>query len=304
VVVGEPGLGDGEPTGLLEEIIKYAPAGVAKPGRDNVADHGPDPGGGKVGEPHAIGLTGNISHEAVADGEIDLGVGRADRMERAVERLADYNALAMDEGPVAVAIARLPVLLGRMARSDPEVGLTLVEARSNLRGRVLGTLEALGYAANFLDPALAGAKLIEPVALVHTFGGEGRASADSADDQRGGRDEAQGVLRGTACDDSPAEVGIGIGIHPTGEGVHAVDGLGTELGGASNPANMQGVEGSERRLYRREITLEGQDLGPMGLNESRDHFVPARCGQGLAGDEDSVSIGPKRSCWEEGGRQE
>jgi hypothetical protein len=67
---------------------------------------------------------------------------------------------------------------------------------------------------------------------------------------------------------------------------------------------MQRVEGSERRLYRREITLEGQDLGPMGLNESRDHFVPARCGQGLAGDEDSVSIGPKRSCWEEGGRQE
>ena len=67
-MVGQPGLGDAEPSGLLEVIVEHAPAGVAEPGGHDIADHRPHAGGGHVGEGHAVGLARHVAHEAVADG--------------------------------------------------------------------------------------------------------------------------------------------------------------------------------------------------------------------------------------------
>ena len=79
LLVGEESLGQGEPARLLDEIVEHAPAAIAVPCRHRVADHLADTCAVEEGQGHGVRSV-DVSHQAVADRQVDLGVLGSDRV--------------------------------------------------------------------------------------------------------------------------------------------------------------------------------------------------------------------------------
>ncbi len=74
LVVAEEGFGEGEATGLVHEVVADAPAAVAEPGENGIAYHLIDTTGTHETERHRL-RTVDMPHEAVAQGQVHLGIG-------------------------------------------------------------------------------------------------------------------------------------------------------------------------------------------------------------------------------------
>ncbi len=109
VVICEEGLGERVAAGLFHEVVEDPPAHVSVPGGLDVAGHLADAGAVHPGGCHTIGLV-DMAHEAVADGEVDLGVGGLDGMLVALSIESVELSLIVFEVAVFVAEADLPVV--------------------------------------------------------------------------------------------------------------------------------------------------------------------------------------------------
>ena len=74
VLVGEERLGQRVAAGLFDEVIEHAPAHVTEPGRLRIAEHLLHPHIVHPGQGYGVGSI-DVAHEAVADRQIDLGIG-------------------------------------------------------------------------------------------------------------------------------------------------------------------------------------------------------------------------------------
>ena len=305
-MISLPGLVEIEASGLLQEIIEDPPAGVPEPGGLDIADHLPDAPGGHPGQGHAV-AAGDIANEAIADGQVDLGVGRGQRVHRAIERLAEDHAVLVAEGAVAVAVARLPIVLGGMTRGDEKVGTAFVQLGDDGGGGILRPGDFAGNSAEGLLPGLTGLELRKPIPLLDAFHRERRAGADGADDQGSARvGDLQGLGGVETRDHAPLEILVGVGIVLAGQPMHHDGGLGPEFLGTGHPGDEAGLTSTQFLLQFHGGSAEDQHVGGMRRLEAGDDLGPALIVTGRRGDEhDGVGSLPEGGEGETGeGEQE
>ena len=76
-MIGEEGFGEGIATRLFNEIVQATPSHVTVPSDFDVTHHLMDSGALEKGGRHRV-RTIKVSHQAVADRQVHLGIGRAD----------------------------------------------------------------------------------------------------------------------------------------------------------------------------------------------------------------------------------
>ncbi|MFM1941179.1 MAG: hypothetical protein RI897_161 [Verrucomicrobiota bacterium] len=183
VVVGEERFGERVSAGLLHEVIEDTPAHVSVPGRLDVAGHLAYPGAIHPGGGHAIGLV-DVAHEAVADGEVDFGVGGLDGVLGAVGIESVELSLVMFEVAVLVAESDLPVVFCGVAGGDEEVGLVGVERFDEGLGGIGGSVELGWMFSGLLFDHLVAVEFAEPEAFLDHVHGQFSACGDFTDRER------------------------------------------------------------------------------------------------------------------------
>ena len=100
VVIGEERLGKRVAARLLDEIIEHPPPHVAVPRRLDVAEHLINAGTVQPGQRHAVALV-DVTHQTVADRQVDFGVRRVDGEFVPLRVLTEQDPVGVSEGSYA-----------------------------------------------------------------------------------------------------------------------------------------------------------------------------------------------------------
>ena len=113
-MVGEEGLGEGISSRLLDEIIQATPSHVTVPSNFDVAHHLVDSGALEKSGRHRVRAV-QMTHQAIADGHVDLRVGRFDEVSFARQVGPVEGAILAAKDTVAIPVTQLKVMFRGMA---------------------------------------------------------------------------------------------------------------------------------------------------------------------------------------------
>ncbi len=282
------GLCHSEAPGLPREIAQYAPAAVAEPGGNYVADHLVGAACVDPCKGHTI-VVRYVTYQAVSEREIDLRVGRVDVELLAPCVKAEELAVCTEELAVAVAESNLPVPLGCVAAGHHAVRFFVVKVVHDQLGGIHGACRFFHLAHRFFVPLCASLYLAEACALVNNVEVSSESSKDPAYHQWFGvLGNPQGVSGLVAGQDAPDAVGVGVVVQHSRQLVHGADEPAVCLFWLCDEAGVVWHQLTQERHGFLDFRGVLDELAVVLLHEGVSHFPPLPVAVGLVADDDGI----------------